>query len=467
MPDETNEQEDGQVSKAAEANEISSAEAASLSEEEPVGSNRKENRPVRKMSAADFRKPQPKAEPAPEPKKEPVPEPKKEPKPEPTPEPKPEPVHKAAAPKHEHQAPAQPKPEPKPEAKAAPIPSSVPSSVPEPKKEPVQEPVYKEPVKEPEPEPKYEEPVYEYEEPQEPVAADEPEYEEEPQEPRSSGGGPIEALKAAFSFFTIIRLNVNEREIQAMNQHFFIVPFIGLFIGLIAAIIGIVFFELRTGLMAAVAVLATSYILSKFLHLDGLADFGDGILATGSQDKCIKALKDTRIGAGGLGMALIVVLAIYAGYTGMNIALLLVMTVITLEIFAKNAMVAAAAFGDPGTGMAAEQVRSSNFTTLMISTGMSAGLALAGFIIMAVIGNFVFHIDLMGASFLDTKHFISGILVIAAAAASSIFVGWLIAYLSNRQFGFVNGDCLGAANEISKVLVLIIAPIIFGFYLLA
>ncbi|MCL1979253.1 MAG: adenosylcobinamide-GDP ribazoletransferase, partial [Methanomassiliicoccaceae archaeon] len=252
---------------------------------------------------------------------------------------------------------------------------------------------------------------------------------------------------------------VDDEEIKAMDKNMFIIPFVGLIIGIVASIIGLVFDGLRAGAMVSIAVLASVYIMSKFLHFDGLADFGDGMIAGGDREGRIRALKDTRIGAGGLGVVLVVVLATIAAYNGIWTAFMLAAVVVIAEVFVKNAMVAAAAFGEPGNGMASEQVRNTNTSTLLLSTILSAGLAFAGYLIMGLIVSIVNTNGMW-----STVPLVSAVILIAGAAVSSIFVGWLIAYLSNKKFGFVNGDVLGATNEISRVLILFVALLIVQFY---
>jgi cobalamin synthase len=43
------------------------------------------------------------------------------------------------------------------------------------------------------------------------------------------------ALKGMFSFFTILPINIEMKEINAMNRKFWVVPVIGLFYGLLAS----------------------------------------------------------------------------------------------------------------------------------------------------------------------------------------------------------------------------------------
>ncbi|AIZ56128.1 cobalamin synthase [Candidatus Methanoplasma termitum] len=478
MPNETNDrvgkeealnrssdrQKDGSVSTGADANNKSNAGAATPPEDESIDSNRSEQRPIRKMSAADFKV-------------------KSEPKPEPRPEPRPE-VKEPVQPPAPHK-------ETKPVQPSSGIPSSRPAGTAQEK--PVQKPVEATPMKEhpkaapaPEPapvyrEPVYEQPKYEYSEPakepkyerSEPVKESKRKEEEPPaSEPKgTSPGGILGALKAAFSFFTILPIKASGEEINAMTKNMYVIPIVGAFIGMIASIMGIIFARVDAGAMAGIAILATSYIISKFLHLDGLADFGDGMICSGDRERSIKALKDTGIGAGGLGIVLIVILAIYAGISGVAVVFttwipgffLFAMAIVIMEAFAKNTMVVAAAFGEPGNGMASEQVRNTNTQTMLFATLIAVCSAFVGYLLMAVItGGF-------WASFQgiwSARVMITALLMIVGGVVSSFVIGWLIAYLSNRKFGFLNGDGLGAANEISKVMFLFIALMVLGFYTL-
>ena len=65
--------------------------------------------------------------------------------------------------------------------------------------------------------------------------------------------------------------------------------------------------------IAAAAVLALVLILSGCNHLDGLLDFGDGLMAHGSREKRVSAMTDRQIGTGGVAAALIVILLAFSG----------------------------------------------------------------------------------------------------------------------------------------------------------
>ena len=173
-------------------------------------------------------------------------------------------------------------------------------------------------------------------------------------------GSIMDALKCMVSFFTIIRLDVGEKECDAMERNFWLVPVIGAINGFVAFIVCLILGLLGMDwIIQSICALATVFIFSKFLHFDGLVDFGDGIVvSSGNQEDHVRALKDSLIGAGGFGVALIVVLITFVSladvaniiYTrvsediwAMNIAVAFI--VFPLEILIKNAQVVVAEIG--------------------------------------------------------------------------------------------------------------------------
>ena len=52
------------------------------------------------------------------------------------------------------------------------------------------------------------------------------------------------------------------------------------------------------------------------------------------------------------------------------------------------------------------------------------------------------------------EYFVFGILCLLLGLVVSSFTGWMMARVANRNFGMVNGDILGATNEISRVPVM-------------
>lgn len=273
------------------------------------------------------------------------------------------------------------------------------------------------------------------------------------QEKRSVSGGS--ALKALISFFTIWHMDIDERDMDAMERNFGVVPLVGVLFAVVMIVELTVLIWLNytqgfgSGMMWAVILLATAYIGSKFIHFDGLTDFGDGMIVSGKREDHVRALKDTLVGAGGIGVALVVVLLSVSIYGSAGVFLIAFAPL--TEILVKNAMVAAATFGNPGNGMASRQVSMTTTRSLGVSIVISVvvGLILA-FVTVLIYQNII----------VDNSHIrysielVDVILCYIIGLVLSVVVGWLMARNANSVFGMVNGDILGATNEIARPVVM-------------
>ncbi len=269
-------------------------------------------------------------------------------------------------------------------------------------------------------------------------------------------GGIGSALKGMLSFFTVFRLNIGMKEMDAMERKFGLAPILGFLIGFLTFLVCLVLRYAQAGwLLCAAVALVMPLLLSKFLHFDGLTDFGDGmIVSSGKREDHIRALKDTLIGAGGFGVALTVTLISFCGYASM-VSVVIAFTVWPVEVLTKNAMVIAAACGKPGNGMAARQVSRTGGRTAAVSLGLSVLLLAAVLLICRQLalscGWCMVPVDLDRA-----------IILYAAAFLASSVTGLLMARTANRTFGFVNGDILGATNEVSRAVMLAVCSILTG-----
>ena len=76
-------------------------------------------------------------------------------------------------------------------------------------------------------------------------------------------------------------------------------PILGFFIGLIQSLIYLLLRNNSWSVYASVLIcLASGYLITGGLHLDGLMDTFDGIFA--GKNKCLKAMKDSQVGAFGV-----------------------------------------------------------------------------------------------------------------------------------------------------------------------
>ena len=257
------------------------------------------------------------------------------------------------------------------------------------------------------------------------------------------------ALRALVSFYTMFHMNITQEDMDAMETRFYLTPLVGLIFGslvlLDTAVLLWLFDNINfgNGLVTAVIVLLTVYAGSKFLHFDGLTDFGDGMIVSGQQSDHIRALKDTLVGAGGIGVALITVLCSVAFYSMYGNALVMILVFPAVEVFVKNAMVVAASFGKPGNGMAARQVE----RTTAKSSVQAFFISLISLAVLFIIGAVFLR---WYADYPDTELIRNILTITVVGFIVSTIIGLVMSRTANRVFGMVNGDILGATNEISR-----------------
>lgn len=274
----------------------------------------------------------------------------------------------------------------------------------------------------------------------------------------------MSALRALVSFYTIFHMNITQEDMDDMETRFHLTPLVGLIFGFLVMLVTIALMALSdnldfgNGMVTAVLVLLTVYAGSKFLHFDGLTDFGDGMIVSGQQSDHIRALKDTLVGAGGIGVALITVLCSVAFYSMYDNRPLMVLAFPAVEVFVKNAMVIAASMGKPGNGMAARQVERTTSRSAVLGFIVSL-IALA--ILLSVGGLFLNMYS--GIEWCDL--FAPMIVIIIVGMVVSTIIGMVMARTANRVFGMVNGDILGATNEVSRPFLVFFILLFVEIYL--
>jgi adenosylcobinamide-GDP ribazoletransferase len=169
-----------------------------------------------------------------------------------------------------------------------------------------------------------------------------------------------------------------------------------------------------------------------------LLDFGDGVMAHGSPERKIEVMHDQLTGAGGLSLGIITFLA-----TAFAIAELdptfMIQGLVVVEVSAKLAMVVGA-WG----GKAVHQGMSSSFLEAMHGKKGAARL------IVALAISFGIAIPLLR---------FAGVVVILAAILASL----VMVEIAHRHFKGVTGDVLGATNELTRMVSLIILVAVVGW----
>nr|WP_297759721.1 adenosylcobinamide-GDP ribazoletransferase [Methanothrix sp.] len=219
--------------------------------------------------------------------------------------------------------------------------------------------------------------------------------------------------------------------IEALMRHVYIFPVIGLALGMIFAAVAHLLGIFLPRDLTAICVMIAIYWVCGINHIDGLADFGDGVTAHGSIEKKIRAMKDVNLGSGGAVFVIVVLLALFSAIRSMDHGVL-PLALIVSEISAKQSMLAFAAFTEP---------LHSGLGQIMIDrTGKRE------FVIALVISS------IASALILKT----TGLIMVVVSILSALY----LARVSGRNFGGGSGDGIGASNEIGRVVALCAALVL-------
>lgn len=244
---------------------------------------------------------------------------------------------------------------------------------------------------------------------------------------KSSGKRGWKGFLGLVSFSTILPLNIHT-SIQEMAKFTWTWPLIGGFIGILVGMsVWVVSGALHLPqLLSAALIYSFTIIITGLHHLDGLIDFGDGLMAHGDPQRRIEIMRDQRIGTGGLSSLLIVSLITVSVLSAFPVALLIPI-VFTAEIAAKLGLITCATFSSP----------SGEGTGTHFIENMSPGLLGVSLMICLLIGYFaVQYTGLAGI----TGGFIMGV---------------FMAFLARWKFKYTTGDVLGATNELSRMAALL------------
>jgi adenosylcobinamide-GDP ribazoletransferase len=233
-------------------------------------------------------------------------------------------------------------------------------------------------------------------------------------------------LLSLLQFTTILPLGKSQ-DLEPFARHSYLYPVAGYVIGALVALP--VFFIADQTIAAAVAI-ALIMLISGAHHFDGLLDFGDGLMAHGDREKRIRALTDRYIGAGGVAAGIVITLLLFAGFQASTS---LVFAIIIGEVCAKFSMSLLTVYGTPfrqGIHSYLHQFSQPHFPLI------AAILCIPMLLIP------IAPFKLIGA-------------ITAALVCPTILL-----LVSNRLFGGVNGDIVGATNEITRACAVIALAIL-------
>ena len=236
----------------------------------------------------------------------------------------------------------------------------------------------------------------------------------------------MKALISLFQFTTILPLG-KPQDLENFARHSYIYPCAGYIIGGLAAL-PVFFIADRT--LAAAVTIACILLISGAHHFDGLLDLGDGLMAHGDREKRIRALTDSQVGAGGITAGIVVTLLLFAG---LQASPSIIIAVIIGEVCAKFSMAFLTAYGTP-------------FRKRIHSYLHQFSKPYFPFIAA------LFCIPLI---FLPVSP-----IRLTGAAIAMVVCPAILYIISKRLFGGVNGDVVGASNEITRACVILIIALI-------
>ena len=206
-------------------------------------------------------------------------------------------------------------------------------------------------------------------------------------------------------------------------------PVVGLFVGGIAALVGSSVTAMGWGAAAGVMALGISVLVTRGLHMDGLADVVDALGGGRDRERRLAIMKDPHIGSFGV-LALVVVCLVKAVALQRLVAWNAIPWIGVAFINARYLQVQLACslpYARAEGGMARDFVGDARPHHMIIAGGMALALSM-------VAGG------------------VPGLMLFLAI----VLVGCLLRSWMKRTFGGVTGDLLGFANEVAEVFQLVV-----------
>lgn len=238
----------------------------------------------------------------------------------------------------------------------------------------------------------------------------------------------------ALSFLTILpvgQLPLPEEKGLARSMAFF--PWVGLLIGLLLAIAHFLLSLLFSKSLVLWLTLGCLALLTRGLHLDGFADTIDGFASGGPKEKILQVMRDSRIGAFG---AVGLILLIGAKYLALDeiAGLTIPRSLILMTVMGRNSMVWVcyrSPYARSGEGLAKPFAENLTAREMILSSASALGI---GLLLWGLEGALVF-LGIGLFSFTFRLFFL-------------------------KKLKGLTGDILGAANELSELLCLILLIIL-------
>ena len=259
--------------------------------------------------------------------------------------------------------------------------------------------------------------------------------------------GPWQGLRLALTTFTVLPLPVGRTDRRTAGAAMVWAPFVGAALGGVLALVvlgGRHAFPGGTGdLLTAVLVLTAAALLTRGMHLDGLADTVDGLGCYGGPDKSLAVMKAPDIGPFGVAALVVALLVdtsallVSIGYGRAAVALLVAWTTGRLAVtWACTPRTPAAR--PEGLGALVAGTTSARTAALLSVVATVCAAA--------------------GGAWCDGHH-VEGALRAGAAVVVPLAVAHLLRDHCVRRLGGITGDVLGALVEVTTAVSLVVMAV--------
>ncbi|MFC5668147.1 adenosylcobinamide-GDP ribazoletransferase [Kitasatospora misakiensis] len=238
-----------------------------------------------------------------------------------------------------------------------------------------------------------------------------------------------DGLRFAFGTLSVLPVRVERWDRASGGRAMVAAPLVGAVLGALAAGAGALVAWRAGGLLGAVAAVGVLAVLTRGLHLDGLADVADGLGSGKPAEDALRIMKQSDIGPFGVLTLVLVLLGQVAALAGefAHSPARGALAVLTAAVAARCAL----AWGCLRTVPAARPGGLGAMVASTVAPGAAAASTGGAAVLLALAG----AADGWSA------------LLLPLAVVLGVGAGWLLLRRCVRRFGGITGDVLGATAE--------------------
>ncbi|MGX9889773.1 adenosylcobinamide-GDP ribazoletransferase [Streptomyces sp. NPDC002276] len=248
---------------------------------------------------------------------------------------------------------------------------------------------------------------------------------------------PLDGLRFAFGTLTVLPVRVTRWDREAARAGMMAAPVVGMAVGACSAGLGLLLLFLGTGpLLAAVATVAVPAVLTRGLHLDGLADTADGLGSGKPAEDALRIMKQSDIGPFGVLSLVFVLLAqvavlaqLYGDSWGRGAA-----AAVVSAVAARLALTWAARAGVPAARPEGLGAAVAGVVPVRRALGLGVGIVVVGWACGVALGTYG----------------IAPAFVVALVAAE------VLLRHCRQRFGGITGDVFGGLAETAATTALVV-----------